>query len=79
MGTYSWLQVQVDLKKKKNQFFSKLIITADAVSSARGKPQSCLVRLLAALLEMHEFYWPRGFYPICFINDLSEVNKRKLS
>lgn len=76
MRMYSWLQVRVDLKKN---IFSKLIITADAVSSARGKPQSCLVRLLAALLEMHEFYWPRGFYPICFINDLSEVNKRKLS
>lgn len=77
----SRLQVHVHFEKKQNKTltFSKLIITDNSISSTTGKAQSYLVRLSASLLEMQEFYQPRGFYPICFINDLSEVNKRKLS
>jgi len=75
---HSRLQTQVHLKKKQNTF-SKLIITDNSISSTRGKALRHSARLSASLLEMQEFYQPQGFYPICFINDLSEVNKRKVS
>lgn len=66
-------------EKKKHNTFSKLIIADNSISSTRGKARSYSGRLSASLLEMQEFYQPQGFYPICFINDLSEVNNRKLS